>query len=120
VIGATVPGGGTGRNGMALSKPYRYRGRPADPAAKLRAPPQAECEPHTPQPASYLAWHAWAEKMAETHNPRRCKGCGLWQIWEPKPEEPEPEPPQDEWCGRCGYRYGSPGHRLECGDGEAT
>lgn len=46
---------------------------PADPAA---------CEPHTRQPANYLGWHAWAERMAKTHDQRQCSGCGLWAIWE--------------------------------------
>ena len=41
---------------------------PADPA---------RCEPHTPAPASYLGWHAWAERMDRTHDQRQCTGCGL-------------------------------------------
>lgn len=44
-----------------------------------------ECEPHTPSPDGYLQWHAWAQRMAETHINRQCKGCGLWAVWEPKP-----------------------------------
>ena len=43
-----------------------------------------ECEPHTPSPRSYVPWHAWAEKMEETHVQRQCKGCGLLRVWEPK------------------------------------
>lgn len=43
-----------------------------------------ECEPHTPNPRGYLQWHAWAERMAATHVPRQCTGCGLWAVWEPK------------------------------------
>lgn len=45
-----------------------------------------ECEPHTPDPKGYVQWHAWAEEMARTHVQRQCKGCGLYAIWEPKPE----------------------------------
>ena len=42
-----------------------------------------ECEPHTPMPDGYLAWHEWAERMSKTHDQRQCKGCGLWAVWEP-------------------------------------
>lgn len=42
-------------------------------------------ELHTPQPAGYLAWHAWAEIKARTHRQERCPECGLWAIWKPKP-----------------------------------
>ena len=43
---------------------------------------------HNLGPARYLAWHEWAERMAETHVQTRCPGCGLWCIWTPK--EPTP------------------------------
>lgn len=36
---------------------------------------------HTPSPAGYLQWDAWAEKMAETHDQHPCPGCGYWMIW---------------------------------------
>ena len=36
-------------------------------------------------PTDYVAHSEWADMMAETHEQRQCKGCGLWQIWEPKP-----------------------------------
>lgn len=49
----------------------------------------AECEPHTPRPAGYLNWHAWAEEMSKTHKQRKCKGCGLYKIWDPKPTTKE-------------------------------
>lgn len=39
---------------------------------------------HTPCPTDYLAWHAWAETMAETHTQRQCRACGLYTIWTPK------------------------------------
>lgn len=42
-------------------------------------------EDHTPQPEGYIQWHAWAEMMNKTHKQRRCAGCGLYAIWEPKP-----------------------------------
>jgi len=45
---------------------------------------QAPCEPHTDCPSGYVAWHAWAEQMSKTHYQRRCKGCGLYAIWEPR------------------------------------
>jgi hypothetical protein len=44
----------------------------------------ADCEPHTPCPKGYLARAEWFEKMAETDIQRRCCGCGLWAVWEPK------------------------------------
>jgi hypothetical protein len=48
---------------------------------------QQACAPqHTPAPAGYLAWHEWAEKKTETHEPQRCPNCGLWAIWTPKDE----------------------------------
>lgn len=46
-----------------------------------------ECEPHTRGPASYLGRHAWFEDMARDHVQRQCRGCGLWAIWELKPDE---------------------------------
>ena len=36
---------------------------------------------HTPQPTTYLAWHAWAKRMSKTHKQRKCPHCGLWSIW---------------------------------------
>lgn len=41
-------------------------------------------EDHTPCPEGYLAWHAWADRMAKTHRPEKCPGCGLYEIWTPK------------------------------------
>lgn len=57
-----------------------------NPDTPLVAPPATtpECEPHTPKPAAYVAHSEWADMMMETHEPRECKGCGLWLIWEPK------------------------------------
>lgn len=39
---------------------------------------------HTTAPEGYIAWHAWAEDMAKTHNQRKCPDCGRYAIWEPK------------------------------------
>jgi Fe-S-cluster-containing hydrogenase component 2 len=41
-------------------------------------------EDHTPCPEGYIQWHAWADKMAKTHKQRKCAGCGLYTIWEPR------------------------------------
>lgn len=41
-------------------------------------------EGHTACPAGYIQWHAWADKMAKTHNCVRCVHCGFWAIWKPK------------------------------------
>lgn len=41
-------------------------------------------EDHTYQPEGYIAWHQWADKMSKTHKQRKCAGCGLYVIWEPK------------------------------------
>jgi hypothetical protein len=46
-------------------------------------------EDHIPCPEGYIQWHAWAEEMGKTHKQRKCPGCGLYQIWEPK----RPSPP---------------------------
>lgn len=39
---------------------------------------------HTRSPTGYLAWHEWAREMSKTHRQKRCPGCKLWVIWEPK------------------------------------
>ena len=39
---------------------------------------------HTPQPEGYIEWHTWTEQMYKTHRQKKCKGCGLWMIWEKK------------------------------------
>lgn len=46
-------------------------------------------EDHTPCPDGYLGWHEWAEKMGKTHKQRKCSGCGLYAIWEPKKKGPK-------------------------------
>jgi hypothetical protein len=43
-----------------------------------------ECEPHTPHPTGYIARSDWADLMMKTRRVRKCKGCGKYQIWEPK------------------------------------
>ena len=47
---------------------------------------------HTPAPRSYVAWHLWAEQMGRTHTQHRCPGCGLFQIWKPRPDAPDLPP----------------------------
>ena len=44
-----------------------------------------DCDNHTPCPEDYIGWHLWAEFMGKTHTQRKCSGCGLYAIWEPKP-----------------------------------
>lgn len=39
---------------------------------------------HTPAPTGYIQWHEWAEGKSKTHRQRKCPGCGLYRIWEPK------------------------------------
>lgn len=39
---------------------------------------------HTEQPVGYLEWHPWARRMSRTHKQKRCPGCNLLAIWEPK------------------------------------
>lgn len=55
------------------------------------APQASECPnaaEHVDGPSGYLAWHAWAARMARTgHAQRKCPGCGLYKIWLPKPSE---------------------------------
>lgn len=51
----------------------------------MRRLPTPYCEDHTPCPEGYIQWHAWAEEMGKTHKQRKCQGCGLYAIWEPKP-----------------------------------
>lgn len=49
-------------------------------------PPESpDCEPHTPMPSGYIARSDWADRMMATHVQRECKGCGKYQVWEPKP-----------------------------------
>lgn len=51
-------------------------------------------EDHTPCPEGYIQWHAWAGRMSKTHKARKCPGCGLYKIWEPK--RPRGSKPTDE------------------------
>lgn len=48
-------------------------------------------EDHTPAPKGYIEWHEWADKMGKTHSQRKCCGCGIYAIWEPK----QPHTPKD-------------------------
>ncbi len=43
-----------------------------------------QIEDHTWAPEGYIQWHAWAKEMSKTHKQRKCSGCGLYKIWEPK------------------------------------
>lgn len=37
---------------------------------------------HTPAPALYLAWHAWAQAMTNNGwRQRRCEGCRRFEVW---------------------------------------
>lgn len=52
------------------------------PAQREAACPNGD--EHTPSPRGYLQWHAWAERIAKTHEQVRCPDCGLYAIWRPK------------------------------------
>lgn len=47
-------------------------------------------EDHTSCPSGFLDWHKWATKLKKTHRQRKCQGCGLYLIWEPKPSRLSP------------------------------
>lgn len=50
-----------------------------------------DCDPRCEeyqQPTGYVEAGEWAEYMLQTHDQRKCPGCGLWTIWEPKVEVP--------------------------------
>jgi len=54
-------------------------------AAKPATTP--ECEPHEPSPSG-MAWFEWADRMARNgHRQRKCRGCGLYAVWEPGARE---------------------------------
>lgn len=56
---------------------------------------------HTRMPSGYGSWHDRAKELARTHVQRRCAGCGLWAIWEPKtPPAPVARPHACPSC-RC-------------------
>lgn len=40
---------------------------------------------HIEGPEGYLAMVDWAEQMLKTHDQSKCRGCGLYLIWTPKP-----------------------------------
>lgn len=49
--------------------------------------PYADCPnavQHTPHPVGYVAHSDWADQMLKTHRQKRCDGCGILNIWEPK------------------------------------
>lgn len=48
------------------------------------------CTDHTPQPAGYLHWHSWAQRMSRTHRQLTCDQCNRWMIWAPK-EQRDPQ-----------------------------
>ena len=53
-------------------------------AANVREMDCPYFEDHTPDPPGYIKWHEWAAKMSKTHKQRKCSGCGLYAIWEPR------------------------------------
>ena len=32
----------------------------------------------------YASFSEWAREKVKTHRQRKCQGCGLWKIWEPR------------------------------------
>lgn len=52
------------------------------PVARPGSDPRCE---HTPAPVDYNSWHAWAERMSKMHRQLRCRWCGLFAVWVPKP-----------------------------------
>jgi len=54
-----------------------------------------DCEPHTPHPSSYVAHSDWADEMMKTHDVRRCKGCGKYQVWEARQQWPGAQQSED-------------------------
>lgn len=43
---------------------------------------------HEPgKPAGYVARQEWFVKMNKTHRQRRCSGCNLYVVWEPREGE---------------------------------
>lgn len=64
----------------------RYKVYICGPTGKLEVP-DPECpnaELHTPQPTGYVEWHDWAQQMTKGFKQKRCPGCGLLNIWEPR------------------------------------
>lgn len=55
-------------------------------------PPCPNATGHTPAPASYVAWHLWAEEMGRTHTQSRCPDCDRYKIWTPTPGAPDLPP----------------------------
>ena len=60
------------------------RSRPTGVLKYKRAEDCPDAAKHTKTPSGYLAWHAWAEKKAKTHEQHRCPKCGFWTLWKPK------------------------------------
>ncbi|MFD4596779.1 hypothetical protein ACFWPQ_01975 [Streptomyces sp. NPDC058464] len=60
---------------------------------------------HTPHPRRQFAHAAWAEEMIRTHRQQRCTGCGLFEIWMPRPDAPDLPPVayrvDHKQCGCC-------------------
>jgi len=61
-----------------MSDTPRYDPR-YDPRAERAACPNKAN--HTACPETYIAWHAWAEKISKTHWQTLCPGCDYWVIW---------------------------------------
>lgn len=54
---------------------------------RLEMPEPKDCPNaafHTPQPEGYVEWHNWAQQMTKGFKQKRCPGCGLLNIWEPR------------------------------------
>lgn len=68
-------------------------------------PPCQSPHLHTPHPERQFANEAWAMQMLRTHNQKRCPGCGLWAIWEPRHDAPDLPPIEyrldHDSCGCC-------------------
>jgi hypothetical protein len=72
-----------------VSQPLNEGGEPLDPLpGSVKAHECPRRDQHAAGPVSYMAWHAWAAKMAETHDSHRCPGCNLFMIWTPKSDTP--------------------------------
>lgn len=69
---------------------------PIAPTVKTTTEECPKGYPHTVMPEGYIQWHAYAEKLAVTHTPQECPGCGLWAIWEPKDPSNEPAIPDGQ------------------------
>lgn len=72
---------------IASESQWAKHGKPGVPLQhRVLAMKKSDCpnkDAHTPSPSGYLDWHAWAERMIQTHKQAQCDTCGLWAIWLP-------------------------------------